>query len=168
MAWAGSNGSARPRSAAVAGMNWAMPCAPLGLTAPALKLLSCHSSLVKNPTGSAWSVGLDESAENALRALRRCRWRHVGGIDRRPFGCSRRGRNTSRDRQNYQGGDCQTQHDGTRRPAVLAPTLNLPAGSRRAAFAIHSNAERESFAIGERQQESQRPPVTSDGRARKR
>ena len=51
IALAGSNGSARPRSAAVPGMNWATPCAPAGLTAPGRKALSRQIRRVKKLTG---------------------------------------------------------------------------------------------------------------------
>src|SRR5262249_34521611 len=52
----GSNGSSRPRSAAVRGMNWAMPCArsPLrvrGPTTSAWKRLSCQITRAKNSSG---------------------------------------------------------------------------------------------------------------------
>src|SRR5262249_19199990 len=51
-----SNGSSRPRSAAVRGMNWAMPCArsPLlvrGPTTSAWKRLSCQITRAKNSSG---------------------------------------------------------------------------------------------------------------------
>ena len=52
MAAFGSKGSSRPRSAAVPGMNCAMPCAPLGLTAPGLKRLSFQMSRTKNIAGN--------------------------------------------------------------------------------------------------------------------
>src|SRR5204862_4229794 len=51
MACSGSNGSARPRVAAVDGMNWAMPSAPARLTTPARKLLSRQITRVTNSTG---------------------------------------------------------------------------------------------------------------------
>ena len=51
-----SNGSASPRRAAVAGMNWAIPCAPLGLTASAMKRLSRHTRRVKKSTGRRFAA----------------------------------------------------------------------------------------------------------------
>src|SRR5947209_15932274 len=57
MACSGSNGSARPRAAAVDGMNWAKRSAPAGLTTPARKLLSRQITRVTNSTGrcAAWA-----------------------------------------------------------------------------------------------------------------
>ena len=50
IACSGSNGSAKRRSAAVSGMNWAMPCAPAGLVTPAWKRLSTQTRRVRRPT----------------------------------------------------------------------------------------------------------------------
>ncbi len=47
----GSKGSSSPRSAAVPGMNWAMPCAPFGLTACGLKRLSFQIRRTNNIGG---------------------------------------------------------------------------------------------------------------------
>src|SRR5260221_8952709 len=42
-------------------MNCAMPCAPAGLTAPALKRLSCQIRRVKNSSGSSLSAAASAS-----------------------------------------------------------------------------------------------------------
>ncbi len=65
MARRASKGSVRPRSAAVPGMNCAMPCAPFGLTASERKRLSFQISRVKKPTGRSWSA-----AEVSMRSQR--------------------------------------------------------------------------------------------------
>ena len=56
MAVATSKGSSSPRSAAVPGMNCAIPCAPFGLTASLRKRLSFQISRVKNPIGRPLSA----------------------------------------------------------------------------------------------------------------
>jgi hypothetical protein len=56
IASSGSNGLDRPRSAAVPGMNCAMPRAPAGLMALGLKLLSRQISLVRKATGRPRSL----------------------------------------------------------------------------------------------------------------
>jgi len=52
MASPGAKGFIKPRSAAVAGMNWAMPCAPAGLTAMGRNLLSTQSSRISISGGN--------------------------------------------------------------------------------------------------------------------
>ena len=52
----GSNGSARPRASAVRGMNCAMPCAPLLLTAKRVETALLPDHRAKNSTGSPFSA----------------------------------------------------------------------------------------------------------------
>ena len=47
-------------------MNWAMPCAPAGLTTAGLKLLSCQIRLAKNGTGRSLARATETMALHTL------------------------------------------------------------------------------------------------------